>query len=469
MADQGTEIIQNILHGLQIADARKARQATLAIEQQRANTESEAAKARAQEAKDRLAEELRQHNLAHDIAQQTLNLNKKLGEAQISGEMQKIGESVANTGVVPAGATLSPAATSPQGGNYTPINPQAATSQTLVMPGGQQLSIPTPQGMADVKRTLMQPEIEASKAKIGQEQAARLAEIKEQGEQARLTAESQKSWQMEIARMQRDSAESIAKAHDATLRFTAQLPYSFFAQTGLSVGQVGDLLKPYVEGMYNGSISPQDLKADFAAKGMAGADAAVMGAVTKAGGVPLNPKQVQTINSFGIFPQIIKNIDDLIDALPKTPGMSQSSHAQAALKGLTTLGDQNISVLKANLESQIGRVALVVGGDQGQRLQKALLSSSEEGYQPSRLMSTDANIKRRNNFVETVKNILDTQLRGVPDKQKQAILNNLGAKEFTDRPMLQNSSQAPSSSTGSKNFTYQKNAQTGKWEQQAVQ
>ena len=470
MADLGQEIIGNILEGLKIADSRKARQGELAEAQKRTQIESERAQAerqfreaQVQQQKDSLAEQKRQFDLNLKAAQ-------ALHNAQINEKLQSIGTTYAQTGVAPPDTQVVPSATSAQGGSYTPTNPQQATQQTLVMPGGQQISVPTPQAyaqrQADLKRAMLAPEVEARLKEQSSEHGFRLEEQKQQQAAAKELADLNKSWQLEIAKMQRDSAEGVARMHDATQRFVATLPYRWFQDSGLSVGQTSDILKPYVEGVYTGTISPKDLKADFAAKGLGGADAAVMSAVMKAGGVPLNDKQVATVNSLSIFPEIVKGIDTLIDSLPKTEGMKAGSSVNAGMKGLMTFGDKNISVAQQSLESQIGRVALIVGGDQGQRLQKALLTSSEGGYMPSRFEPTDANIKRRNNFVSIVNSILkDSALRGIPETQQNAILTKAGLANLAPRPYMSTQAQPATSS----HFVYQRDPKTGKLVQVPVQ
>src|SRR6185436_3443551 len=92
--------------------------------------------------------------------------------------------------------------------------------------------------------------------------------------------------------------------------------------------------------------------------------------------------------------------------------------------------NSDIDGLYRQLESQVATVAKGVSGDQGQRLQKAMLTAAEHGYLPDRGLPTATNVGVRNNFVKEVDSIVDTALGALPQAQKERIKASMGLKSI---------------------------------------
>lgn len=422
----GQDAINNILEGLKIGHARRAEQARTELEQQRLQNERDSKEAEIKIRHDSLDEQKRQF----DAAQKVISAKAALDSMQ---QKQEIAKGIMQ-GVPVPGATQQP-----QGGTdqqpFSPIHPEDATSVLHTLPTGDTVSIPTPQTQAKTAASVYEianKPVEAAKTRT----ELALQESKNQEDRNKLTEEFGRR-QLDNAnslmreRETRASAEKIALANNATQLQVAKIAHAglsnIFGQS--SPEQIKAMTDPVIQGMADGTMGYESIKKMFADKGMAGGDALVTASFMKNGMVPPSDKQVSFVQNVKPIVDSLPLIQQYINLLPKT-----TTGLGGVLAGIThpDILNPELGALMKQIQFNIAPVAKQLGGDQGQRLQKALLEPAEGGYFPSKSKPTPANVSNFNKLVDILDSVVDSSLGSLtPDQRNHIKANTLGLNKIS--------------------------------------
>jgi hypothetical protein len=437
----GQEAVNGILEGLKNAAQRYQFNQNLAVEQQRANSQKEQEQARIKQQQDELKQRTSEFNANHALAKAAADAY----HLQVGNELARQAQQF---GITPAGSSSGGAAP-PSSGAPTPANPAMAGPPDVLNgllrdgefemtsmlggppppvsgnPGGMQsLSIPglgenggplnvQYMSVADLAQR------QAASAEIAAGPARKSEELKQQAETTRILATNKQAEEYNLKREAlRVQGENWRNQQTLTNAYkVAMLPY------GGALGQMPPeqrvaLIQPSVDGMMNGDMSAKQVQTEFAAKGMAGLSTAVTNQFMSAGGIP--PTDAQVKFKQGVQPIIdsLPLIQQYIQMLPPT-----SSWAGGKLAGISNALDTDLNAKMQEIDFNIATVAKTLGGDQGQRLQKALLAPAEGGYLPSKFKPTTANVANFNRLVDVVNSTVDTQLGSMPPAQRAHIKN----------------------------------------------
>lgn len=420
----GQDAINNILEGLKIGHARRAEQARTELEQQRLQNERDSKEAEIKIRHDSLDEQKRQF----DAAQKVISAKAALDSMQ---QKQEIAKGIMQ-GVPVPGATQQP-----QGGTdqqpFSPIHPEDATSVLHTLPTGDTVSIPTPQTQAKTAASVYEianKPVEAAKTR----EALALQESKNQEDKNKLAEEFGRR-QLDNAnslmreRETRASAEKIALANNATQLQVAKIAHAglsnIFGQS--SPEQIKAMTDPVIQGMADGTMGYESIKKMFADKGMAGGDALVTASFMKNGMVPPSDKQVDFNKNVKPIVDSLPLIQEYINMLPKTTGWLGGQ-----VSGIKNIINTDLDAKLKEIKFNIATVAKNLSGDQGQRLQKALLEPAEGGYLPSKSAPTTANVANFNKLIDVINSTVDSQLGSLtPDQRNHIKANTLGLTKIS--------------------------------------
>ena len=415
------EIISNILAGLKQHQERVLGQQQLAQEQQHNVAEQQARQQQLDIAKKGLEEEVKQHTIqnAAELAAH------KFAVAQAT---QQMAQTYQQTGAAPAGATIAPAPGSAPSGAPTIENYNAALNsgqQVMTIPGagadGKDLQIPTISPQKATEISAAKAEALAGPARKTEEEKLQIQQAEETKRQL-LTGAQNAQFEKERLAMTIAGENERNRLTTSTQMAVAQLPYAMFQQ--MDPKQRDGIVSNYTNALYGGSMSAKDVLGDTNTKGLTGAAGAILLNFAKEGGVPLNDKQIAYFQNIKPAIDQVPNIAAYIQALPKTTGKGAALFS--GMKNMELL-NPNLEAQKDTIHSQIANVAKSIGGDAGQRLQRALLAPAEGGYLPNKYDPTSANVLRYNAFIDEINKIVDLQLGNVPPEQRAFIkANTLG-------------------------------------------
>jgi hypothetical protein len=414
---------QQALEAQQMANEREARQKQLDIESKRLDQE-------------------------HNYQQAQLDLAQKAAALKNLADKQQLTLNYQQTGALPAGSTVQQSSTQQArftgggftGGQQLPAEPERQDINFNDENGrliAQAQNVLSPQGAAQLQAEreflLEKPKLDYMMAQQNAQfvRQAQLEGLKRQGE----FNQAVKIHGMDIAsELQRNrdtiAGENARNAAEINSREKiAMLPYNMF--NNMNPEQKNNLLQPIVSGMYDGTMSMKDAMAEFGKSNVAPAAAnAILGQFTQltGGGMIPSDKQVETI----------KNLQPIVDMLPKIQAYIQSlpvtnNWAAGKLNAITQNDFMNPerAMQMAQLEQPVAIVARNLGGDEGQRLQKALLEPAEGGYLPRKTDPTKVNVERFNNFLDLAKNSYMKALGPMPMGQKMNIMNKSGLNNIS--------------------------------------
>ena len=381
--------------------------------------------------KDKFNEEVNQHSISNKAAKALLDANLAAHQAGLLQASQQMGTTYQNTGVAPAGATFSPAASSTPGGtpNFTPANSADATSQVMQIPGMGAQTVLSPEQAAarqsNIDETLAAPKRKTEELKQGLETQRQVAvttatQAEETKRQATINAQNQAA-AIKLKKMEIEGENYRNSVSTATQLKIAQMPYAIFNNMDPQTRTA--IVQPSVDALNSGDMSATQVQKEFNEKGMAGAGTAVISAFMGSGGVPPTDKQVQFKQQIKPIIDSLPLIQQYINLLPKS--ISGPGGVMAGLTHPDMLNPQLEATMK-QITFNIANVAKTIGGDAGQRLQKALLEPAEGGYLPSKYKSTAYNISNFNKLMDVVNSSIDSNLGSLPPAQRSHIKNDLG-------------------------------------------
>lgn len=402
--------VQAILEGLRQHQAKVTAANEQKIQQQRVDLEKESQQKRIDLETQKLEQEKKVQDNQIEIA-------KKAADLIHMQKLQEIGTQFQQTGVSPAGASVSPAASTVPNGqaNYSPINPQQATSNILQFPGGGSVEVPTlgaqAKTQAAAKETLMEPEV---KAKIRESQAVEAERLKK--------VEESKAYdfqRMAMMKVYDDKRAAEMKAADDARERYRQEQENYRARLRLQ-SDAPDL-SPYVMMGLNGEMTQEDvmklpLKTPDKMK--------IVNGVVAPGGRLLNNSSKQSLTDMSTISTAIPHIDGALAELKNHP-------VEVRIPGTDSYKRYQEEVKQAELVlPQVGRV---IAGDKG-RMSNQQIKYAEGSFLPSRNpLTTDfaSNVKNREDFVRTMNDIMDTHLKGMSDQHKAYLKQTFGIKPLT--------------------------------------
>ncbi len=392
---------------------------------------------------DKFKEEINQHSIANKSAKALLDAQLALHQTQQAQIGQQMGEAT-QKGAPPV-SPLMPQASSLSSGepNYTPANPSAnpqTSSTSLMAIPGTSLNVPvlspeaTATRQANIDETLAAPK-RATEAAKQQAETDRILKTQSALQAAETDRFIKQINTTQAAETEREKLRIAGENHRnavtaATSRANALLPYSWLQN--MPPEQRSTIFKPYNEGMLSGDISGKQVHSDFAEKGMAGAGAGVISQFISAGGVVPTDKQVDFKKKIAPIIDAVPLIKQYIDLLPNTTNTTMGA-IKATGFGLThpLQFNQQLKSIEQQIEFNIAPVARTLGGDEGQRLQKALLGPAEGGYMPSKSATKEANVANYNRFIDLINKVLDSQYAGMPAAQRAIVKSSLGLDKLS--------------------------------------
>lgn len=436
------DIINNILKGLQIHQEKILKQQEQQLE------------------RDRLDEQTKQHGeqvkLEHeklDAANEQFKVNHALIASQAAASMiqakQAINKSIME-GIPVEGDTQTPQVTQGMqqqsqptpGTGYDTTNVGSGGSDTGVLgnlpqqrmqptldinsiqhsiPIGDQthnVTLPTPEqhyrDLAAGKRILIAPEEEAKTREALALQSSKNAETEKskqsdfEREIVRLLYESSKATEHEAAETARSSATNAAA--DARNRYTVDHKDNV---DGVDLG-------PYAQNAFNGTMTQEEIMKLPLPKP---AKMLILGAVTGHGGRVLTSKEQASMQDFGTISSTVPQLDRALQLLKdhsikvRTPGTREY---------------KEFNEINGQLELVLPQVARAIAGDKG-RLSNLQMELVNGGFIPKLgLISNDYenNVRRRNDFVKLMNDLMDNRIPGVTPAQKELFKENFNIKDL---------------------------------------
>lgn len=435
-----------ILGGLVAAQAKRAQNNKLAIDQQRADQENEDRKARTDIAQQQLKELQQQHateNAHNDLA---LKAAMSLQKVQQAKEQQEMVERSNASGVpIPGAAVNTPMASQPVPGAIGVQTPAQPGTQTLrgAGPNGEDLTLPfDPKAYAqhqqDIQELLKGPGSPEAKARIadyqtqysliGQNQKD-LAQFQNQlpmteYQKANIASEEKRAKDAKAAQMYDTNVQ--AGAHIRAAQISA----------GLEGGDAVDAsAAPYIQQIQNGQLSMEDLNAMKLPKGIHNA---VVSGVSTDGGVIPNKAELGAVQKYAPIAPLISAIDKYNDILKNSP--TTAGIADFRIPGTVTY--KAIQPLKDQIETQTPGIARSIGTETG-RLSNQQIQMSQDLTNPDKgILSGDPAIrqKQRDILLQLGNSAIDANLSRLPASQAASIKAKTG---LTAIPYGQQSTQQP--------------------------
>jgi len=398
------DAVNAILEGLKTHQAKVLQQTQLAIEKQRADAQTEAEQARIQQQQDQLEQAKKEFDANHELA-------KKAADLMHLQVMNKFGQQYQETGIAPPGASFQPTVQG-SGGPASPVNPAAATSQLMSIPGVGDMQVATPEAnatrQAGLQRITGAP---AEEAKTREEQAKQVAETVRQVALKREDLDrlnASKQYDREVRKEQMDAEMARLKYTQDQENYRARLK---------NQGDQTDL-SPYMAQALNGEMTQEDIK-KLPLKPVD--QMKIINGVVAPGGKVINNSTKQNLQDMSTISTAIPQIDQTLQLLKNNP-------VQVRLPGTDAFKQYNQSIQQ--LELILPQVARVIAGDKG-RLTNQQMELANGGFIPSKNpLKSDlkSNIKNREDFVNLMKDILNNHLTGMSPEHKALLKQNFGIK-----------------------------------------
>jgi len=399
------DAVNAILEGLKTHQAKVLEQTRLAIEKQRADAQTEAEKARIEQQKAQLEQAKKEFDLNHEIAKKHADLVTAQVTSQLGNQYQQ-------TGVAPAGTSVSPTIQG-NGGMASPVNPQQATSQMLDIPNVGQIQVATPEQyatrQADLSRITEKPKEEA---KIRESQALQSDLLKKQEEAKQadfVRAIVQKQYDDNRAAASQTAETERAKLHIASAERIARIQAAARDKT------TGIDLSPFAQDAIDGKITKEEvarLPVTMQEK------AAIVDAVRGTGSQILRKDQADLVGDMNQVVSTIPLMDQVIQNQPQTHNVI-SSH----IGGLLSSGNQDVTAPEKELmarTSVISRFLKEKGNLSNRDIERVTKMI------PSRFNPLETNIKLRDDFRLELNKLLDSKLANLPDAQRNIIKKRVG-------------------------------------------
>lgn len=363
-------------------------------------------------------EEVSQHVITNKAAKTLLDAQLAAHQAGVNLQSQQMGEIYQKTGVTPAGATFSPAASSTPDGqaNYTPVNPSQATGQVMQIPGMQSMTVQNPLDYAKqeaARATIIGAPAEA--AKIREETAKQTAIEKGKIDLAVMTLDRiNASKQYDETR-----AAQMKAADDARNVYTqAQENYRARLMANSKNGSTDVDLSPYIVQANNGELTLEGIK-KLPLK--PSDQMKVLNGVISNGGRVLKDADQQTIKDMSTISTALPHLSNALQILKENP-------TEARIPGTQAWKNYNEAINQVELVlPQVGRI---IAGDKG-RMSNQQIKYAEGSFIPSRnplQASYVTNEKNAKDFTKTMQDIMDNHMIGMSPANKALIKENFGVK-----------------------------------------
>lgn len=401
MGAEYNPIVSGLQSGLQLRQQREQQK----IEQERVQNE--------RDYHDKLIEDSQQKlKQAQDQFDATHKLAESAHQVQLLGLKQGMQESLLKTGQAPGFSKLSD---NPDG----TVSYGAAGDHPLFP--GSQITLPSPamyaKNQADLERITLAPKTEQ---KISETDAAEAAKASKQLEvdSAKLAAEHKNklaetaahdSVLMQIRKDQDDANLNRTKITAGATLGAASL----HSQATVRAAQIrtgaelfGDPSEgkqdpsPYIQALQNGTMTDEQLKAQFQGQPVAAAyirQAAFQGGKI----VPITNQQQATISSLRQLTALVPKMEDLMDTSLIMSPLQKSEKSK-------------------EIQTEIAKIAITLGGDKGQRLQKMLIDKAE-GFTLGMLTTKSQSVSRIANYQRVIKETFEDVLQSQSPTQKTAM------------------------------------------------
>lgn len=413
--------LEGFFEGLKISQARRAEQTRSALEWQRQQQDQESKQAEIKLHQDTLT----QHKKEFDAAQKVIAAKAALEHMQ---GMQEITSNIMK-GVNVPGSTQQPVAQAPAaqgGGEFSPINPEQASSVTHTLPDGESITVPTlneqARRSASAYEIANKPKEEATRREKAAEEEARAKQAGESKQADFLRSMIIKSQEDERARLDRESHEMIAKGNNATQLKVAGM------RGGLSPEWQNYDPSPHVLDALSGDISREDLSRMTLPPQL---KMAIIDGVKSSGGNFLSKDQQKVASEYSGLVDIVKTMDELLTKIPQNTGKGILSSIAATGRGAVAGLDKDITSLEQRLEGSATLIGRAVSKDN--RVSDQDAKRVGMGFFPSKSDLIENNVKKRNDYVQRVNGAIDAKLSTIPAAQRQFIKKKLGLDTI---PML---------------------------------
>lgn len=395
-------VVQGLQYGMKLKQEREDRK----IAQQKADQEGQYQQSLIDDAQAKLQEGHDQFQATHKLAEQAHNV-------QMLSAQQGINQSLLQTGYAPGFSTVG------EDKDKGTVDYQASFDHPL-MPGAK-VTLPSPeryaQLQADRERITLAPKTEQ---KVTEEQAKNDAEAERQlkVDAAKLAAEHQNKLSeqaqhdsiltqiakdkalndLERTKITAGATMGAASLHSAATIKAAQI------RTGADMFGAPDDGKvdpsPYIKALQTGQMTQEQLDNQF--KGQPIAASYLKQTAYKVGGiVPITNAQQTSVGA----------LQQLKALVPKMEELANTS---------TILSPIQAYERSKEIQAEVVKVAITIGGDKGQRLQKMLIDKAE-GFIPGALTPKAQALQRIENFNRVVKDTFDDLFQSQSKEQKTAL------------------------------------------------
>jgi len=425
--------VNNILEGLRQHAQKVQAAGQLALEQSRLDAEKE-------QKKKELEFQQKQIDATNKLAQGHLDLAKKAVDIAAQTHASQLEQQYQQTGNLPPGSKVEPNDTGGGGGvGFLGAGTQATGQTVAPQPDNGNQST---QGLySDI--TLPVTDSNNNPIKLSQVANPTVFAQQQVDRQRVLNAPAEETKTRELLASKEQDEERLKESKAADFsRFMMQKMYDdqrrkeqddaafarekYKAANDLTIAKLklaGDQtdLSPYISQAQNGELTTEGIK-KLPIKPVE--QMKIMNGVIQPGGRVINDATQQTLKDMATISTAIPNLDSALATLKDNPILARTPGTQA-------YKDYNEALHQVELVlPQVGRI---IAGDKG-RMSNQQIKYAEGAFLPSRNpIGTDikTNIKNRNDFVNTMNDVIKSHLAGMTPEHQALLKENFGVKPLT--------------------------------------
>lgn len=181
---------------------------------------------------------------------------------------------------------------------------------------------------------------------------------------------------------------------------------------------------PYTKGLINGDLTVNEVKKFIPSKHI---QAALFNSISKAGFNFYTDKQKADQADLAPAVGVLKYIDQFIAA---QPNLGTGNKITSSVVGAANLFNPDLTVPEQEITGSRNLLAKVMSKDTGrigQQEEQAVLGK----FAPSKYATKAANIKKRNDFVDELNNMVDSKFSTLAPGQRQMIKDQIGLSKIT--------------------------------------
>jgi hypothetical protein len=419
---------------------RAAAQQQLAHSQQVSQDEDR--KARVKEVQDRLDQQKTEFNAQHALAIKAADMVRQLNEYKVLQDKTSIAQHIMGGGAVP-GDAQAPVGGNETTGNFSPVGGITDPNTTSVMhqiPMGDgqpplQMTLPTPNAyatqQANIARITNAPAEEAKTRESVATQSAMTDKLLagKAADDERVQAAKAQDFLRET---QREKAQADLQLQLERMRTASAERINASKNNGSSID-----VEPLIQDGVNGNLSQEELNRMAITKQD---KAMITNGVLQAGGRLYTQAQKDVIPTFVNAVKTVGNMDEFIANQPQS-----KNWLAAQIGGLGTAFDSKLNNLQDMIKADTMAIAKTIQGAKGQRIMNLELKLAQGGFVPKRNQTLEENVIRRNQYVQSLQDVVRANLSSLPPESVNATLQRLG---ILDIPMLDPSTGKPIQRTG---------------------